>query len=185
VCAVDSPIDRNVHPHETACKFCTEKADPNQTINRVTVSLAIGACQQHKAEQQAVIHRYRKFVNYSARPSNADRLERILAGEGPGSQLWKLLESLGVKHKVDCGCLGRAEQMNAWGVAGCRASRADIVAWMLAGKDDYGWSTIVKAGGMAVLTGVAWRLSILDPYGSLVDEAIRRAEQALPVPPMA
>jgi len=38
----------------------------------------------------------------------------------------------------------------------------------------YGWSTMARAAAKAVLTGVAFRLSPIDPYGSLLDEALRR-----------
>lgn len=32
----------------------------------------------------------------------------------------------------------------------------------------------------AVKTGLAWKINLLDPYGSLVDEAIRCAEASEP-----
>jgi len=72
--------------------------------------------------------------------------------------------------------------MNAWGVAGCREHRAEIIDHMRANAKSYGWSTVATAAAKAVLTGIAFRLSILDPYGSLVDEAIRLAKAALDAP---
>ena len=168
---------RPVEPHKTACDFCTLKCDPPRSINRVTVSIAISSLHQQDAKRQELLNTYGHLLPHADPPQSGDqRLAAIIKGHGPGSELWKLLESLGVKHEVNCGCLQRAEQMNAWGVVGCRAARADIVAWMKANQDKYKWTAFVTAAAKAVTTGVAWRLSVLDPFGSLVDEAIRRAE---------
>jgi len=35
---------------------------------------------------------------------------------------------------------------------------------------------VARAAVNAVKTGLAWKINPLDPYGSLLDEAIRRAE---------
>lgn len=113
-----------------------------------------------------------------------EKLNQIKTGNSVGSQLWRLLESLGVQHTASCPCLKFAEQMNAWGVAGCREHRAEIVEHMRTNAKAYGWSTVATAAAKSVLTGVAFRLSIFDPYGSLVDEAIRRAAEALDSQPI-
>jgi ADP-heptose:LPS heptosyltransferase len=75
--------------------------------------------------------------------------------------------------------------MNDWGVAGCKEHRQEIVTDIRSRKDQYGWSAKLGAAAAAVMTGVAWRLSITDPYGSLVDESIRRAESAPTIPAKA
>lgn len=106
------------------------------------------------------------------------RLRTIIEGIGVGSQLWKLLESLGVKHTTDCTCLIWAELMNSWGPAKCRESRAEIVEHMESSAKSYGWTTYIYASLKVVVLRLMFRISITDPYGSLLDEAIRRAELA-------
>lgn len=73
-----------------------------------------------------------------------------------------------------------AERMNAWGPAGCRKARVEIIQHMQKSAKNYGWLEIGAAVARAIGNGLAVRLSITDPYGSLLDEAIRLAETALP-----
>lgn len=175
-CVIASTLaQKPVVPHETACRFCSEGADPSQEVNRVTVSLAISATAGTPL-QKDLLTLYGFWLPRSQARNNQDRLKAILAGTGPGSQLWRILDSIHIKHSATCSCLTHAEQMNAWGPVGCRLARAEIVEWMKAGQKDYGWGDIAAAVIRAVTTGLAWRLSILDPFGSLVDEAIRLAE---------
>lgn len=112
-------------------------------------------------------------------------LARVLDGSGVGSQLWRLLSALGIEHSQGCRCLDWAERMNAWGPDGCRLARDQIVQHMRASAKSYGWGNISKAVTKAITTGLAFRLSVTDPYGSLLDEAIRRAEQSSPPTPNA
>jgi hypothetical protein len=113
-----------------------------------------------------------------------DRLSAILSGTGVGSHLWRLLSSLGIEHRDDCDCLSWAERMNAWGPAGCRQQRADIVTHMRASAQNYGWGDLAKAAAKAIATGLALRINPLDVYGSLLDEAIRLAEADIPPAPI-
>jgi hypothetical protein len=169
--------EQPVTPHETACAFCTEKCEPSQSVNRVTVSIAIASLPGASPRRSELLHSYGHLLpTAEPRPDNAARLAAILNASGPGSQLWRLLKSIGVKHKTDCGCLSYAEQMNAWGVEGCRARRAEIVAWMEKGAKEYGWSTVLTAAWKTITTGLVFSINPLDRYGSLLDEAIRQAE---------
>lgn len=111
------------------------------------------------------------------------RLQEVEEGWGVGSQLWRLLSALGIEHSQDCRCLDWAERMNAWGPEGCRLARDEIVQHMRASAKSYGWGNLAKAVTKAITTGLAFRLSVTDPYGSLVDEAIRMAEQSGPPGP--
>jgi len=173
-------------PHTSACAACERQSNP-QNINQVTVSIALADLRDNPERRDQVFAVHGAWLDrpVGAPVDNSAKLAEILAGSGPGSQLWRLLETLGVKHTTDCECLGRAERMNAWGVAGCRAARGEIVAWMVEGKDRYGWAGAVKAATAGVAEMVSdvlhgrwpW-LNPLDPFGSLVDEAIRRAEVA-------
>ena len=113
-------------------------------------------------------------------------------GFGPGTELKKLLESLGLPPCEEC--TGRSVQMDLWGVAGCREHRDVIVGWLKESAQALGWKDTVRtiwgrirAGwptttpvygdtGLAPTIRELMRFNVLDPYGSLVDCAIARAE---------
>jgi hypothetical protein len=91
---------------------------------------------------------------------------------GPGSELARLLKEIGVK--VDCSiCSEWKRQMNLWGIDGCKEHRQDIIDRLKKAAGEASWSqTFTAASG---LLSKSWFL-IFDPYGSIVDEAIRRSE---------
>jgi hypothetical protein len=171
---------RDAVASESACAVCTSLEDKWQ-VNRVVVSLAIAVVPSDGETFRALVAEHGHLIRRAPAPQS-QRLAAVLAGTGPGSQLWHLFADLGVAHRTDCACLGRAEQMNRWGVAGCRLARAEIVQWMQDGSTQYGWGTVVTAAAKAVFSGLAFRLSLADPYGSLVDEAIRLASEVDHVP---
>lgn len=76
--------------------------------------------------------------------------------------------------------------MDEWGAAGCREHRAEIVGWLQEAREKYGWSSRLTAGLRSVTSGLVFRIRLTDPLGSLVDEAIRRAEATRDVlPPLS
>jgi hypothetical protein len=97
---------------------------------------------------------------------------RIKMRSGPGSELARLLKEIGVK--VDCSiCSEWKRQMNLWGIDGCKEHRQDIIDRLKKAAGEASWSqTFTAASG---LLSKSWFL-IFDPYGSIVDEAIRRSE---------
>lgn len=97
-------------------------------------------------------------------------------GHGPGTELKAMLAEMGVQPNASCDCLAKAERMDVWGVAECRRRRDEIVGWIREGQTKWGWQDKIKAAGRGLLNGLAFRLRLSDPVGSLVDEAIRRAE---------
>jgi hypothetical protein len=99
-------------------------------------------------------------------------------GYGPGTELKKFLESLGIEAGPTCDCRARADQMDAWGVDGCRSNREQIIQWMRDGQSRWGWRDKLAAAAKAVQIGLAFKPNPLDPFPSLVDESIRRAEIA-------
>lgn len=157
-----------------ACAACAAQSAA-QAVNSVTVSIAMSQVDADRRKRIYATHKALIPVGKIDPEKASQRLRAIQTGHGPGSQLWRVLESLGIEHTGTCQCLGRAEQMNAWGVAGCRQARAEIVDWMREGQSRYRWGDIAAAAAKAIASGLAWRLSLSDPYGSLVDEAIRRA----------
>jgi glycosyltransferase involved in cell wall biosynthesis len=66
--------------------------------------------------------------------------------------------------------------MDAWGTDGCRQRRNEIAAEMRENAKTVSWFQKVRAAALAVKAGLAWSLNPADVFGSLVDEAIRRAE---------
>jgi hypothetical protein len=165
-------------PHPRACEVC-QQADPPRAINRVTVALSVGAVANQAAAYRRLLSRHGELIAGQADPKAAQRrLEAIMHAHGPGSQLWRLLSSLGIEHKTTCDCLNLAEQMNVWGPAGCQEHRPAIVAKMRVNARQYGWASVATAAAKAASSSLVWRLDLLDVYGSLVDEAIRLAEQA-------
>lgn len=93
---------------------------------------------------------------------------------GPGTELKARLAELGITDTDDCGCDAKVCQMDRWGVAGCREHRRDIVGWLKAQQMRRGWGAKLTAAAVAVRQ--PW-FRLLDPLGSLVDEALRRAEE--------
>jgi hypothetical protein len=89
--------------------------------------------------------------------------------EGPGTELAKLLGSLGFKTDQSCGCEEVKNWMNRLGVDGCRRERQRIIdhlggEW---GKTAFGKKLV--AAFKAAVSGVPLTIP------GLVDEAIRRA----------
>lgn len=176
VCLVAAEIAaRDATANPSACLACDSLDAPRQP-NNVTVSLALAATIDDRDAAKAILRTHGHFVG--ARADQAKRLAAVMTGAGVGSQLWRLLESVGIQHAADCDCLAWAERMNAWGPAGCRQQRVAIAAHMRDSARSYGWGDLAQAAAKAVTTGLVLRLNPLDIYGSLLDEAIRLAEAA-------
>lgn len=77
-----------------------------------------------------------------------------------------------------CNCNALRSEMNALGVDGCRRMRDHLLVQLRDNAAHVPWTSYATATVAAVRTGIAWRLNPLDPVGSLLDEAIRRAESA-------
>lgn len=88
------------------------------------------------------------------------------ASGGPGTELKKMLAEVGITGWQGCQCEARAKQMDLWGVDGCKEHYAEIIAWLHEASSHVSWGDAFK-----MLKIVNW----LNPYGSLVDEAIKRA----------
>lgn len=100
---------------------------------------------------------------------------------GPGTELRGLLASLGITEPPNCDCSARMRQMDEWGVHGCRVNADQIAGWLREGQGEWGWADKLKAGALALATGLAFKLNWADPFPGLIDEAIRRAERILPM----
>lgn len=110
-----------------------------------------------------------------------DRPETPVEGfnvpRGPGTELKKILTSLGIAPSASCSCNGRAAQMDIWGADGCEQpdNFQTIVGWLKTGT----WSGLDLAGAVAksFFTGIAWEINPLSPFDSLVKLCIKRARE--------
>lgn len=93
---------------------------------------------------------------------------------GPGTELKRLLSTLGITAGTGCGCDSKAAEMDRNGPAWCREHRAEIVSWLAEARAEAGWLVTLRAAPAAIAMGV----NALDTLGWLVEEAIRRAEAA-------
>lgn len=98
-------------------------------------------------------------------------------GPGPGWEIHEMFRSLGFRMG-SCGCMARAKKMNEWGVKGCRIpeNREQILRALRNEQKRAGWGDKIKAGVLAVVTGLVAVIDPLDPAPGLYDEAVRRAE---------
>lgn len=90
--------------------------------------------------------------------------------EGPGTELHKLIAELGITPTPTCPCEQMRLRMNAWGPAGCREHREEILAHMRTAYDEASVVTKLRAGVLALAKDLPLTLA------GLLDEAIRRAE---------
>jgi hypothetical protein len=81
-----------------------------------------------------------------------------------------MFSQVGVSSREGCNCDLHIDQMNRWGVEGCREHREEILGWLREGAKNYGWLEKLQAGINAKRLGLP--LTIED----LLDESIRRAE---------
>jgi hypothetical protein len=119
-----------------------------------------------------------------ARYADAGAIRPPRTPAGPGTELKTLLAGMGITEASGCNCGSKAALMDAWGVEGCRSRQPEIVAWLAEQQKARGWGATLAAGLKAITSGLAFSLDPLDPLGSLVDEAIRRAEGKEKPPPL-
>jgi hypothetical protein len=92
---------------------------------------------------------------------------------GPGNEMDKLISSCGLASFGCNRCVQLALDMNRWGPDGCRARRDQIVSEIRGRADKVNWWDKSKAA--MHLIREPW-FNLMDPIGSMVDEAIRRAD---------
>ena len=109
-------------------------------------------------------------------PPGKTTIKRSPRAKGVGDHQKDAIAELGIHPKHGCGCDSLASEMNRLGPDGCRRDRARLVEKLKLNAQQYSWGDVARAAVNAVKTGLAWKINPLDPYGSLLDEAIRRAE---------
>lgn len=111
-------------------------------------------------------------------------------GFGAGTELKKILASIGIHEKPNCPCAAFAATMDRWGIDGCIARRAHIEDKLRSNAKQWGWGSvsellqptnareIIGAAWKSVKTGLVFKINPLDPFPGLVEQAIE-AEEAL------
>ena len=103
-------------------------------------------------------------------------------GYGPGTEMFEMLKEIGVADKPNCTCKATANQTDIWGVEGCRIETNFnwIFNQVNQNAANWSWSEKLAIAAQASLNpsnwSLAWTINPLDVYGSLIREAIRRAE---------
>ena len=107
-------------------------------------------------------------------------LRDVLEGDGVGSQLWRVLQRLGIQHRPECSCIILADIMNDLGPEGCCQpdNRELLLKLMQKNWKRYGWFDIAQASARSILTGLAFKVNPTDPLPGLLDYAIKLAETA-------
>lgn len=100
--------------------------------------------------------------------------------DGPGLETQLIFTSLALPPKEQCQCDAKAAWMNQWGVQGCKERRKLVVSWLRDSQQWYGPEEQAIAAYNALKSGLAFKLDLLDLFGSIVDLAIARAEAKLP-----
>jgi hypothetical protein len=98
---------------------------------------------------------------------------------GPGTELTTMIrDELGVDADGCKRCKWLAREMDRVGVDGVRRARDYYASRLRENADNRGWGTMATAAVGSLKSGLALRLKPWDLYGSLVDEACRRAQSA-------
>jgi hypothetical protein len=165
---------------DAACNVC-QSSSPAMDRNKVTLDLAIAALRKAgRSEAASKMFRDNPDVyRFAPVHDQSFRLKAVQAGSGVGSHLWRLLAELGISHDSGCSCLQWAEMLNGWGVAGSRLARDEIADHLKQEAKKLGWKKLILKSAKAAIEHpniLGW-IDLTDVYGSIVDEAVRRAEQ--------
>ena len=96
-------------------------------------------------------------------------------GFGPGTELFKLLQSIGIQKNPTCDCNAQIIKMDAWGVAGCKANQRQLADFIETNAANWGWDAFLQAAFKSVWNGLAFKINPLDRFHSLVGLAIEKA----------
>lgn len=99
---------------------------------------------------------------------------------GPGTEMKKLLISIGITIHLGCRCKEMMKNMDVWGVEGCKQKKDQIIMVMEESAELYSWKDYVVAATLSALVlnvqVIGFKINPLNPFPGLVDIAIYRAE---------
>ena len=115
-----------------------------------------------------------------SRPEHQQALAARLTGaigHGPGTELVAILRKLGAP---ECDrCKEYAQQMNRWGVEGCKALRQEIIDHLEVERRQLSFFQQMLAAGLAIRHGLPLTIP------GLVDEAISQAQRSAAAMPQS
>ena len=117
ICTIATRLaGKDVFPILSQCEYCTNQAEPKQSINTITVSLAV----KWSTDRARVIKSYGHF------------LRQVATSEphGPGTELKKLISWFYVPDDSKCKCKDRINKMNRWGPDKCEENIDTIMRWL-------------------------------------------------------
>lgn len=89
-----------------------------------------------------------------------------------GTEVHKILSSIGI-HASSCGaCQDMINKMNQWGVVGCLQHKDEIIARLRERAATASWLTKINAARLSVQTGLAAEVNWLDPAPGIFQKAI-------------
>jgi hypothetical protein len=119
ICSVATNLARkDVLPILSQCEYCTQQVEPSQSINRVTVSLAINGA----VDAETKLHVMETYGHLLTRST--------IKASGPGTELQKLISWFYSPDNKRCKCATRIAKMNAWGPDKCEENMDTILRWL-------------------------------------------------------
>lgn len=112
--------------------------------------------------------------NWSQRQAKKENTNHT--DQGPGTEMLRLTEELGVESKPGCSCKSTARTMDKLGVDGCRDRINELVLTVESNWDSWGWKEKVMAVSKASWKAVGLGINPTDPLRCLLELAINRAE---------
>jgi hypothetical protein len=121
-------------------------------------------------------HNYpeRCLAAWTNRPSAQQPAAPPIPNKGPRTQLKKMLAEIGAFTAGGCGCESKALAMDRAGAEWCRENRQVVIGWLKESLDKITWTQKISLAYQTICQGMP--VSLTDPVGSFVDEAIRRSE---------
>lgn len=119
-------------------------------------------------------------------PPGKTTIKRTPRAKNVGDHMKDVISELKIHPKRGCGCDALANSMNCLGPFGCKANRDKLVEKLKTNAKRYSWGDVATAVANAAKNAAVaavhlervWIPNPLDPYGSMLDEAIRRTESA-------
>lgn len=93
---------------------------------------------------------------------------------GPGTELKKMLALIDIHPSADCPCIEHMLLMDEWGPEECQNRLAEIVGWLEAGYQQWGWRAILLHAVKYFAQGSPFPIT----FPGMVNEAIRRSRAA-------
>lgn len=84
-----------------------------------------------------------------------DEALEFALGEGPGTELKRLLEAVGIKSEPGCKCNKRAAYMNEMGIEWCEEHREMILDWLREAAEERGMPFIRVAASLLLSRAIA------------------------------